>query len=103
MILFDVTLSTTDATRAALLALLRRTQAASQAEKGCHIYRFTQDIDDQNRIYLIELWDTEPDFFGHTKGEGFKTFMAQFPDLGTFVSSVPRQGDLAPYVFARPK
>lgn len=102
MILFDVTLAATAASRTGMVALLNKTMAASQAEAGCITYRFTVDLDDPLKFYLIELWETEEALISHTKGEAFRNFIAELPAVGTPVGSVVRQGELAPYQFILP-
>jgi quinol monooxygenase YgiN len=101
MILIEVELETTEAQKEDFLALLRATMAASRAEPGCVTYRFTADLDDPLRFYLIELWETEADLQNHFRGEGFRNFIAQMPQLGTVLSSVPRSGPLEPYKIGR--
>jgi quinol monooxygenase YgiN len=103
VIFFDVTLEATQETSERLLTLLRKTMAASCAETGCLIYRFTADLDDPLRFYLVELWASEADLMAHAAGAAFRTFLAELPASGKIVGSAARQGDLAPYKFVRPR
>lgn len=102
MILFDVTLATSEEQRPALVDLLRRTMAASQAEPGCLVYRFTVDLDDPLRFHLVELWESEAAFMGHAAGEALRGFIAGLPACGKIVTVTPRKGTLAPYTFRMP-
>lgn len=102
MVLLEVKLSAHADTREGMLALLRKTMAASTAELGCVTYRFTADLDDSLGFHLVELWADEAALMGHANGEAFRSFLAELPAVGTVNKSVARQGDLLPYKFARP-
>lgn len=102
MILFDVEFATTAEQRSAFVALLDRTMTASRQEAGCVLYRFATDLADPNRFYLCELWEDEAALFAHAAGQPFRDFLADLPATGRILSSVARQGDLAPYQFKRP-
>ena len=78
--------------------LARRTTAATHRENGCILYRFTTDLDRQNRFILTELWESEEHLKAHFAGEAFKTFWAELPGGGSFVSSTAWEGPLARYV-----
>jgi len=102
MILFDVTLETSQEQRPAMLDLLRRTMKASQAEPGCLVYRFAADLDDPLRFHLVELWESEEAFMGHAGGDALRGFIADLPACGKLVASTARKGDLAPFTYKRP-
>lgn len=78
--------------------LALQTMAASQAEKGCLLYRFSADLEQQNRFTLIELWDTEEDLKAHFGGDAFKRFFAELPGKGEPASAVAWKGPLIPFV-----
>ena len=78
--------------------LARRITAATQQENGRVLYRFTSDLDHPNRFILTELWESEAHLKAHFAGEAFKTFWAELPGGGTFVSSTAWDGPLARYV-----
>ena len=40
-------------------------------EKGCRRCDCCQSIDDENRLFLLEEWDTQEDFMTHLKSESF--------------------------------
>jgi quinol monooxygenase YgiN len=41
-------------------------------EKGCQRCDFCQSIDDENRLFLLEEWDTQKSLMAHRKSEHFK-------------------------------
>jgi quinol monooxygenase YgiN len=41
-------------------------------EKGCRRCDFCQSIEDENRLFLLEEWDTEESLMTHLKSEHFK-------------------------------
>ena len=41
-------------------------------EKGCRRCDFCQSIEDENRLFLIEEWDTEENLMTHRKSEHFR-------------------------------
>ena len=102
MILFDVTIEASEGQREALRALLQRTMAASAAEAGCLIYRFTADLDTPDRFHLVELWQDEAALQAHAAGAPFRAFLAGLSSVGRIASSVARSGPLEPYSFRRP-
>ncbi len=78
--------------------LARQTTAATHRENGCILYRFTTDLDRQNRFILTELWESEEHLKAHFAGEAFKNFWAEFPQGGRLVRSTAWEGPLAAYV-----
>jgi quinol monooxygenase YgiN len=98
MIVIEAILQTSSDARGGLMALMCRTMAISQREKGCILYRFTADLESPNRFVLTEIWQTEDDLKAHFKGEASKSFFAELPGKGEFVSSTAWQGLLDSYV-----
>jgi quinol monooxygenase YgiN len=43
-----------------------------RTEKGCHRCDFCQSIEDENRLFLLEEWDTEENLISHQKSNRFK-------------------------------
>ena len=43
-------------------------------EKGCNRCDFCQSIEDENRLFLLEEWDTQENFKDHLKSRRFKVF-----------------------------
>ena len=41
-------------------------------EKGCNRCDFSQSNEDENRLFLLEEWDTEENLMGHLKSRRFK-------------------------------
>ena len=41
-------------------------------EKGCQRYDFCQSIEDENRLFLLEEWDTKENLMTHLKSEHFR-------------------------------
>lgn len=102
MIVIDVTLDALDGKRNELVEMMTVTMAASQAEKGCALYRFTADINLPNRFYLSEQWESEEDLKAHFTQPAFIEFFKRFPEVGTFVGNSKLAGPLAPYDLPTP-
>ncbi|HSB05244.1 MAG TPA: antibiotic biosynthesis monooxygenase family protein [Thermodesulfobacteriota bacterium] len=43
-----------------------------RTEKGCNRCDFCQSNEDENRLFLLEEWDTQEDFKEHLKSRRFK-------------------------------
>ena len=43
-----------------------------RAEKGCKHCDFCQSMDDENRLFLLEEWDTEKNLMSYLKSERFR-------------------------------
>jgi quinol monooxygenase YgiN len=43
-------------------------------EEGCRRCDFCQSIEDENRLFLLEEWDTQENFKDHLKSGRFKVF-----------------------------
>ena len=41
-------------------------------EKGCRHCDFCQSIEDENRLFLLEEWDTQENLMTHLKSEHFR-------------------------------
>ena len=41
-------------------------------EKGCQRCDFCQDVEDENRLFLLEEWDTEENIKSYVKSERFR-------------------------------
>jgi quinol monooxygenase YgiN len=42
-----------------------------RTEKGCNRCDFCQSMEDENRLFLLEEWDTQESFIGHQKSGRF--------------------------------
>lgn len=98
MILIELIFDTAPEQRESAVALARRTMAATRQEEGCILYRFNTDLDVPYRFILTELWESEEALKAHFQGNASKTFWADLPPGGSFVSSTAWQGPLTPYV-----
>lgn len=45
---------------------------STRMEKGCRRCDFCQSIEDGNRVFLLEEWDTQENLMTHLKSEHFK-------------------------------
>ena len=45
-----------------------------RTEKGCKRCDFCQSMEDENRLFLLEEWDTRENFKDHLKSRCFKVF-----------------------------
>jgi len=45
-----------------------------RTEKGCSRCDFCQSMEDENRLFLLEEWDTQENFKDHLKSRRFKVF-----------------------------
>ncbi len=43
-----------------------------RTEKGCNRCDFCQSMEDENRLFLLEEWDTQENLKGHLKSERFR-------------------------------
>jgi len=43
-------------------------------EKGCNRCDFSQSTEDENRLFLLEEWDTEENLMLHLESEHFRVF-----------------------------
>ena len=46
--------------------------SSTRIEKGCWRCDFCQSIEDENRFFLLEEWDTQESLKNHLKSENFK-------------------------------
>ena len=47
----------------------------TRAEKGCTYCEFCQNIEDENKLFLLEEWDTQENLMAHLKTEHFIVFL----------------------------
>ena len=45
-----------------------------RTEKGCQRFDFSQSIEDENRLLLLEEWDTQENLMTHMKSEHLRVF-----------------------------
>ena len=46
-----------------------------RTERGCNRCDLCQSMDDENRLFLLEEWDTQESFIGHQKSERFRVLL----------------------------
>jgi quinol monooxygenase YgiN len=46
-----------------------------RTEKGCNRCDLCQSMEDENRLYLLEEWDTQENLIGHQKSERFRVLL----------------------------
>jgi quinol monooxygenase YgiN len=44
-------------------------------EKGCNRCDFCQSIEDENRLFLLEEWDTQENLMAHMKSEHYRVLL----------------------------
>jgi quinol monooxygenase YgiN len=49
-------------------------------EKGCRRYDFCQSADDEDRLFLLEEWDTQENLMAHLTSEYFSVFRGVAPN-----------------------
>ncbi len=74
MILVSTRMNVFSEKRLELSQTIALLSASIRMEKGCQRYDFYQSIDDENRLFLLEEWDTEENLMTHLKSEHFKVF-----------------------------
>jgi len=47
----------------------------TRVEKGCSYCEFCQNIEDENKLFLLEEWDTQENLMAHLKTEHFSVFL----------------------------
>jgi quinol monooxygenase YgiN len=58
--------------RMELLQTIASLSVSTRLEKGCRRCDFCQGIEDENRFFLIEEWDTQENLSVHLKSNHFK-------------------------------
>ena len=55
-----------------LLQTMASLSGSIRMEKGCRRCDFCQSIEDENRLFLLEEWDTQENLMNHLKSEHFR-------------------------------
>ena len=58
--------------RIELLQTIVSLSVSTRKEKGCKRCDFCQSIEDENRFFLLEEWDTQENLSSHLKSDNFK-------------------------------
>jgi len=77
-------------TRDAAFAAAREMMAETLKEKGCHAYRFTQDVGDPNVMHLFERWESETDLHAHFTVPHMAKFQKALGELKPQVIEIQR-------------
>jgi quinol monooxygenase YgiN len=58
--------------RMELLQTIASLSGSIKMEKGCQSCDFCQSIEDENKFFLLEEWDTQKNLMTHMKSDSFK-------------------------------
>jgi quinol monooxygenase YgiN len=74
MILVIIRMNVLSEKRMELSQTIASLSGSIRMEKGCRRCDFYQSIEDENRLFLLEEWDTQENFRDHLKSGRFKVF-----------------------------
>jgi len=74
MILVIIRMEVVSAKRMELSQTIASLIGSIRTEKGCRRCDFYQSMEDENRLFLLEEWDTQKNIKDHMKSRGFKVF-----------------------------
>ena len=72
MILVIIRMKVLSEKRMELSQTITSLSGSIRMEKGCRRCDFCQSMEDENRIFLLEEWDTQENFKDHMKSKHFK-------------------------------
>ena len=72
MILLIIRMNVIPEKRMELSQTIASLSGSIRMEKGCRRCDFCQSIEDENRLFLLEEWDTEENLMTHLKSEHFR-------------------------------
>ncbi|OGP66630.1 MAG: hypothetical protein A2031_09655 [Deltaproteobacteria bacterium RBG_19FT_COMBO_43_11] len=72
MILIITRMKVVSEKRRELSQAIASLSSSIKTEKGCRRCDFCQSIDDENRLFLLEEWDTQENLMAHMKSEHFR-------------------------------
>ena len=72
MILVTIRMNVLPEKRTELSQTIASLSGSTRMEKGCQRCDFSQSIEDENRLFLLEEWDTRENLMTHLKSEHFK-------------------------------
>ena len=72
MILVIIRMKVLSEKRMELSQTIASLSGSIRMEKGCQRCDFWQSIEDENRLFLLEEWDTQENLMTHLKSEHFK-------------------------------
>ena len=74
MILIIIRMKVLSEKRMELSQTIASLSGSIRMEKGCQRCDFCQSIEDENRLFLLEEWDTQENLMTHLKSEHFMVF-----------------------------
>jgi quinol monooxygenase YgiN len=72
MILITIRMKVLSEKRMELSQTIASLSGSIRMEKGCNRCDFCQSVEDENRLFLLEEWDTKENLMNHRKSEHFK-------------------------------
>ena len=72
MILLIIRMNVLSEKRMELSQTIASLSGSIRMEKGCRRCDFCQSIEDENRLFLLEEWDTQENLMTHLKSEHFR-------------------------------
>ena len=69
MILLSISMKVLSEKRMELSQTIASLSASIRLEEGCRRCDFFQSLEDENRLFLLEEWDTEENLMAHLKSE----------------------------------
>ena len=72
MILIIIRMKVLSEKRLELSQTIASLSRSMRMEKGCERCDFCQSIEDENRLFLLEEWDTQENLMTHLKSEHFR-------------------------------
>ncbi|MEW6333772.1 MAG: antibiotic biosynthesis monooxygenase [Thermodesulfobacteriota bacterium] len=74
MILVTIRMKVLSAKRMELSQTIASLSGFIRMEKGCRRCELYQSVEDENRLYFLEEWDTRENLINHMKSDRFKVF-----------------------------
>ena len=74
MIMFIIRMKVLSEKHIELLQTIASLSSSTRMEKGCQCWDFFQSTEDENRLFLLEEWDTHEYLMKHLKSEHFRVF-----------------------------
>ena len=72
MILVIIRMKAASGKRMELSQTIASLSGSIRMEKGCRRCDFCQSIEDENRLFLLEEWDTQKNLMTHQKSDSFR-------------------------------
>lgn len=72
MILVNIRMNVLSEKRMELAQTIGSLSGSIRKEKGCRSCDFCQSIEDENRLFLLEKWDTQKNLMTHLKSKHFR-------------------------------